>query len=277
MRTRTMRTSIQRNVHSRSTNIRSTLLVFLLLAAAHQGYSQGHIVPGGITARVGPPTVLEVDVLQSTNLDGTCFMFMPEAYPAPRHNTNVFTFNVCLDEGVRAFLVPSNAPFSLQPILQTNYTELKYGGTQVFERGVPFYVGFYTGHSPWIMTNGIVVCYTGIYTNPVFGWAKLVNDQGVIQMLDSALEYGGAGIYAGTQTIIQLPEPPLLNITWSANNLRLWWLMSSIEFVLQQTSGAISLNWTNVTTPPTPNCTNFTYEVSVPHPSASMFYRLVSK
>jgi hypothetical protein len=65
----------------------------------------------------------------------------------------------------------------------------------VFEDGIPFYVGLYTGHFP----------QNGIYQDPVFGWALFVNNQGVIQMLDSALEYGGAGIYAGTQTII--PEP----------------------------------------------------------------------
>jgi hypothetical protein len=258
-------------------SIRSTLLVLVLLAAPHQGNSQGHIVPGGIKVGLGPPGCLEVDVAKSTNLDYTCFLFLPQGYPGPRQLTNAFTFNVCLDEGVRAFLVSSNNPITLQAILETNYTVLKYSGNQVFEPGIPFYVGFYTGHNPgFVNTNGIFV-YTGIYTHPVFGWAELVNNQGVIQMLDSALEYGGAGIYAGTQTIIQLPEPPLLNITRSGNNLLFWWLMSSVEFGLQQTSGPASVKWTNVATPPTPNYTNFTYEVNVPPPSGSMFYRLASK
>jgi hypothetical protein len=258
-------------------NIRLTLVVLVLLAAAHQVNSQGLIVPGGITAEGGPPDWTVVIVLQSTNLDYTCFAFMLEGYPAPPQHTNVFTFDGCLDEGVRAFLVSSNDPISLQPILERNYTELCHGLYQVFEPGVPFYVGFYTGYSPgFVNTNGIFV-YTGIYTHPVFGWAELVNNQGVIQMLDSALEYGGAGIYAGTQTIIQVPEPPVLNITCSGNNLRLWWLISSIEFVLQQTSDPASPNWTDVTTPPTTNYTSFTYEVNVRAPSGSMFYRLVSK
>lgn len=31
-------------------------------------------------------------------------------------------------------------------------------------------------------------------------------------MLDSALEYGGVGIYAGTQTIILIPEPNTLGL-----------------------------------------------------------------
>jgi hypothetical protein len=37
-----------------------------------------------------------------------------------------------------------------------------------------------------------------------------VNNQGVIQMLDSALEMEGGGIYVGTQTIIPIPEPGFL-------------------------------------------------------------------
>ena len=48
----------------------------------------------------------------------------------------------------------------------------------------------------------------GIYNDPLFGWVELVNNQGVIQMLGGALEYGGTGIIAGTQIVIQsVPEP----------------------------------------------------------------------
>jgi hypothetical protein len=75
--------------------------------------------------------------------------------------------------------------------------------TIVFADGVPFYLGFYTGYNPWDSHLN----YTGIYSNPVFGWGEFVNHQGVIQMLDSGLEIEGAGIYAGTQNIIAIPEP----------------------------------------------------------------------
>ena len=70
----------------------------------------------------------------------------------------------------------------------------------VFTNGVSFYLALFTGtgnfHPP-----------DGIYTDPLFGWVKLRNNQGVIEMLGGAIEYGGAGIYAGTQTIIAVPEP----------------------------------------------------------------------
>ncbi len=34
-----------------------------------------------------------------------------------------------------------------------------------------------------------------------------MNNQGVIQLQEGALEYQGGGIYAGTQNIIPVPEP----------------------------------------------------------------------
>ncbi len=85
------------------------------------------------------------------------------------------------------------------------WTELVYNPAgYVFDDGVPFYLALYTGnqnnHPP-----------SGIYTDPLYGWVQLVNNQGVIQMLDGAIEYGGAGIYAGTQFVIQpVPEPSTL-------------------------------------------------------------------
>jgi hypothetical protein len=47
----------------------------------------------------------------------------------------------------------------------------------------------------------------GIYSDPLFGWAELENVNGTIELLDSALEYQGGGIYAGTENIIPAPEP----------------------------------------------------------------------
>jgi hypothetical protein len=84
------------------------------------------------------------------------------------------------------------------------YTELVLGNDYGFDPGVPFFLGFYTGH-----TNGAP---PGTYGSPVFGWGEFVNNQGVIQMLDAALEAEGGGIYVGTQTIIPIPEPGILSI-----------------------------------------------------------------
>jgi hypothetical protein len=111
--------------------------------------------------------------------------------------TILFQFSPFADEGVRTFLVSSNQPISLQPILANSYTELTYPNSYVFGNGFIFYLAFYTGNT---------YPQNGIYADPLFGWAEYVNNNGVIQMLNSALEYAGGGIYAGTQNII-VPEP----------------------------------------------------------------------
>ena len=160
---------------------------------------------------------------------------------------------------------------SLQAILQGNYSELQL--PHAFEPDIPFYVGFYTGQA--IRTNGIPAFGLGLYTNAVFGWGKFVTRDDIIEMLDSALEYGGAGIYAGTQIII-LRESPVLNFANSGDQLRLWWPLSAGDFVLQQTSDLGPESWTDVTSPPTLNCATLHYEMNVRYSTGGVFHRLRS-
>jgi hypothetical protein len=96
----------------------------------------------------------------------------------------------------------------LESIQSSSYLEL--GAPAVFADGVPFYVGLYTGlnFAPPYPPNPPVN-----YLDPVYGWAELENVNGAIEMLDSALEYQGGGIYAGTQTIIPVPEPSVFALT----------------------------------------------------------------
>ena len=178
-------------------------LGFLLLTLAFSAstfnlHSQGYIVPNGIinyTNYTGPGT--EIDVLYNpmaappTTGDYTGFFLIPQ-------NGTTFSYDYIVNVGVRTFLVSSGDPVSLQPIQSGNYTELLSGSSYVFDEGSPFYVGLYTGRG---LPTG------GIYPDPLFGWAKLENIGGTIQLLDSALEYKGSGIYAGTQNIIPVPEP----------------------------------------------------------------------
>jgi hypothetical protein len=82
--------------------------------------------------------------------------------------------------------------------------------------GSSFYVGLYTGYTP----------QGGIYSNPLFGWAELENVNGSIQLLNSALEYQGGGIFAGTQTIIPVPEPGTFSLA-ALGVLLLGWRLRS--------------------------------------------------
>ena len=166
--------------------------------------AQGFIVPNGVTLTRNSPVVTSIHVLQNpTNSDFTGFFLYSEG-------ANTFSFDPLLDEGVRTFLVSSNQPVSLSPILEQRYTELLFPNSYVFNSGSSFYLGFYTGYGPFDPNTG---AYTGIYRDPLFGWALLVNNGGVIRLLDSALEYGGGGIYAGTRNILPVPEPSAIFLT----------------------------------------------------------------
>ena len=194
--------------------IKFTFVVAVVFLMKMQIHAQGYIIPGGVTyGNSDLFTGTEIDVIQNpTNSDYTGFALEPKGKTPPTVYTNTFLFNLLLDEGVRVFLVNSNQPISLQPILSQSYLELTYPNTYVFTNAKPFYLGLYTGYNPYVITNNTSV-YTGIYERPVFGWGLFMNNQGVIQMLDSALEIEGGGIYAGTQTLIPIPEPGVLALT----------------------------------------------------------------
>lgn len=189
----------------------STLFIFGVTLRLH---SQGFIVPNGVTFNPSGVLGYEVDVLQDpTNGNYTGFFLMAQSAIS-------FSFDTYADEGVRVFLVLPSRPVSLQAIQTQGYPELTSPNSYVFNNGVPFYVGLYTG--PNLPQNGI-------YTNPLFGWARLVNNNGVINFLDGALEYGGAGIYAGTQTIIPVPEPSSLGLLALGGLLLGWWRWGGVS------------------------------------------------
>ena len=165
-------------------------------------YSQGYIVPNGITS-LGYLSGLGYDINvvhnPATAPSGgstTGFFFNPLS-------ANSFQFSPIVDVGVRVFFVSPNNPITTSTVLSGNYSELTYPNSYLLNNGVPFYVGLYTGNMTSAPPNGI-------YSDPLFGWAELENVGGTIELLNSALEYQGGGIYAGTQNIIQTPEPGVL-------------------------------------------------------------------
>jgi hypothetical protein len=196
-------------------NTRSKLLgIYFVAFTAIQLYGQGYIVPNGISDLGSNGYGYEIHITQNpVSGDYTGFLFHPIIVQPPRlPDPNLFILIPFLGDGVRIFMVSSNDPVSLQPILSNNYTELGYSGRDM-PSGVPFYLGFYTGYSP----------QGGIYSNPVFGWGEFVNNAGVIQMLDSGLEIQGGGIYAGTQNIIPVPEPSILGFFGIAVLIFAWY------------------------------------------------------
>ena len=190
------------------------IAAFYLLGLVLKLHAQGYIVTDGVLYG-GYETGMVYSIFVMDNPSGhpsgfsqyTKFWLNPVGKTQPTVYTNTFSLAEMADIGVRLFLVASNDPISLQPIIAQSYPEMSIYSPDnyVFKSGIPFYVALYTGYQ-FTLPYSPNPPYT--YLDPVFGWAKMVNNQGVIQLLDSALEYGGLGIIAGTRTIIQpVPEP----------------------------------------------------------------------
>lgn len=154
--------------------------------------AEGYIIPNGVITNF---ITGEISVMYNPiNQWYTGFILRPQA------NITTFQFIPVLDVGVRVFFVSLNDPITAQSISTQSYTELQCCNSYTFDLQKPFYVGLYTGNQQYAPMDGI-------YSDPLFGWARLVNINGSIRVIDSALEYQGGGIIAGTQTILPVPEP----------------------------------------------------------------------
>lgn len=179
-------------------------IVMALMASAINLLSQGYIVTNGVikfSGYSGPG--IAIDVLANPPVLPPDTAYYTGFILAPR-NGNTYLYGAVATVDIRTFFVSLNDPLTSDAIQAGNYTELISGNDYVFHNGVAFYVGVYTGHgSPT----------PGVFSDPIFGWAALVNNNGQMELLDGAMEYKGAGIYAGTMDIIQpVPEPGTLGL-----------------------------------------------------------------
>jgi len=86
-----------------------------------------------------------------------------------------------------------------------------------------------------------------------------------------------SGLYDGTIYFRQAVANPVLELRCSNTNLILSWLVPSRQFLLQSSLAITNGNWTEITTTATPDWGTLRYEVALPKPSATTFYRLVSE
>jgi hypothetical protein len=194
------------------------VLAFALQSAILDLHAQGSFVTGGVSPTIDTGSLTSIfEVIQDpVSRDYTAFFLFNQG-------SDTFQFSTALDEGVRTFLVNLNDTISLQPIQSGAYSELLYPNTYTFPDRVPFYVGLYTGRNP---NGSLTPPADGIYKDPLFGWARLDNVDGTIQLLDSALVYNAAGINAGTTTILQVPEPGSLGLAALGLLALGWWTCS---------------------------------------------------
>ena len=107
------------------------------------------------------------------------------------------------------------------------------------------------------------------------GWAPPETQMAVASSADGSkivAAVNGGGIYTW-----QITPTPVLNLTLLGGNLCLSWTVPSANFMLKQNPNVTKTNWTVVTTPTTLNYTNLQYQVMVPQPQGTIFYRLMSE
>jgi hypothetical protein len=183
-----------------SSRLQCLAFIAVVFVAVFRGHSQGYLVNGGIThSTAGLSAVIHV-LQDPASGDYSGVIWRPRFKTPGSEFYTIFSLDPgAADEGVRTFFASPNDPLTVQAIEAHSYPELVLGSLYGFDTGALFYLGFYTGY-----TNGMP---PGVYSEPVFGWGRFVNNQGMIEMLDSALAMESGGIYVGTQTIIPVPEP----------------------------------------------------------------------
>jgi hypothetical protein len=132
------------------------------------------------------------------------------------------------------------------------------------------------GYQPWawITTPGPIYSSmdsgsTWVSNNaPVANWIAVASSADGCKLVAAI---NGGGIYTSQST-----PAPLLTITPVGGGLLLSWIVPSMNFVLQENPGLEPASWIDVPTTPTLNYTNLNYQVAVPAPVRTMFYRLVS-
>jgi len=104
---------------------------------------------------------------------------------------------------------------------------------------------------------------------PVTDWSAVASSADGAKLV--AVVSGG-GIYTWQAT-----PTPVLEFTYFEGDLLLSWTVPSMNFALQQSPDLASGKWATVTVTPTLNYTNLQYQVGIPKPQGTMFYRLAAQ
>jgi hypothetical protein len=104
---------------------------------------------------------------------------------------------------------------------------------------------------------------------PVTNWSSVACSADGSKLVAAV---NGGGLYT-RQTV----PAPKLRAVFSIDTILLSWVLPSIYFVLQQAPDLTSGKWDPVSTTPILNYSNLQYQVSIPKPQGTMFYRLASQ
>jgi hypothetical protein len=126
--------------------------------------------------------------------------------------------------------------------------------------GSPIYSS-YDSSATWVQADA-----------PVTNWTSVAcSADGRFFIATSAGWPSGGAIYVARSV-----PAPLVNISSADDTVLISWLIPSMPFVLQQSSGLVD-GWLDVATTPVLNYTNLHYEVRLPKLGEVVFYRLAAQ
>jgi hypothetical protein len=120
--------------------------------------------------------------------------------------------------------------------------------------------------------------FGGIYTSTDSGTTWVSNDVPVASWSAVASSADGTRLVAvvdgGGIWTTQSTPAPRLDIAPSGTNVVLAWTVPSADFLLQENPNFNTAKWADVATLPALNFTNLQYQVTLPPPAGTRFYRL---
>jgi hypothetical protein len=128
------------------------------------------------------------------------------------------------------------------------------------------------GH--FLTSNDRGVTWSSDSVLPCSGWnsASLASSADGAKFVAAVNSCGGAA--SGSIYTRQGTSAPVLNISGAEGGVLISWLIPSSRFVLQENSNLTSTAWRDVATAPTFDPSTLQYQVSIPKPLSTLFYRL---
>jgi hypothetical protein len=167
------------------------IFTILALLATTTGLSQGAVGISHISGGVPGSNFFGVYQLYDKS-DGTGFAFDFVTGDTFKYRGSF------VDEGLDLYRVSEGEIFTPAAITGGAFQELAWGANYVLP--AVFFVGLETPSRD-----------AGFATlPPAYGWAKIGNSNGVLTLLDHAIDYSGMGLVVGTVTVV--PEPAVCGL-----------------------------------------------------------------
>lgn len=166
------------------------LLMLLIAPPLHAAVGVSHIVGFG-----GSP-FNEFHVYQTfekTDYTGFMFMFLS--------GSTYQYMGSYIDEGLDLYRTSAGAAFAPGTVSNGSFTPFVYSSNYVLTGD--FFVGLVTPSKDSSFAT----------LPPAYGWARLRSSNGVLSLVDHAIDYSGNGLIVGTTTVVPEPGSGILFVT----------------------------------------------------------------